>query len=216
MLPLGRWVLRTACMQAAAWRALLGDQPVTLSVNLSSAQFADAGLVADVGTALAASELPPERLVLELTETAMLRDPEAIADRMLELKRLGVRLAVDDFGTGNASLRNLARFPIDVLKVDRSFVNRIGIDKRQTAIAASIIRLGQSLEMLVVAEGIETPDQLAQLLVLGCGYGQGFMLGRPAEPDQLERLLSQLVPGGDNGNGHGPELAPGPLAPVSR
>jgi diguanylate cyclase (GGDEF)-like protein len=214
MLPLGRWVLRTACMQAAAWRARLGEHEITLSVNLSSAQFSDPGLVADVGAALAASELPPERLVLELTETAMLRDPDTVAERMGELKRLGVRLAVDDFGTGNASLRNLARFPIDVLKVDRSFVSRIGIDQRQTAIAASIVRLGQSLEMLVVAEGIETPDQHAQLLVLGCGYGQGFLFVRPAAPEELERRLSQLVPLDADGNGHGG--ARKPLAQVSR
>src|SRR5262249_53176838 len=123
----------------------------------------------------------------------------------------GVRLAVDDFGTCNASLRNLARFPIDVLKVDRSFVSRIGIDQRQTAIAGSIVRLGQSLEMIVVAEGIETPDQLAQLRVLGCGFGQGYLLGRPAEPEQLERLLDQLGPDDRNGNG-----ALGPLEPISR
>jgi diguanylate cyclase (GGDEF)-like protein len=211
MLPLGRWVLRTACMQAAAWRARLSDQPLTLSVNLSSVQFADPGLVADVGAALAASELQPDRLVLELTETAMLRDPDTIVERMSELKRLGVRLAVDDFGTGNASLRNLARFPIDVLKVDRAFVSRIGIDQRQTAIAGSIVRLGQSLEMIVVAEGIETPDQLAQLRVLGCGFGQGYLLGRPAEPEQLERLLDQLRPDDRDGNG-----AREPLEPVSR
>ena len=170
---------------------------------------AEPGLIADVGAALAASELQPEHLVLELTETAMLRDPDTIAERMGELKRLGVRLAVDDFGTGSASLRNLARFPIDVLKVDRSFVSRIGIDQRQTAIAGSIVRLGQSLEMVVVGEGIETPDQLAQLLVLGCGYGQGFLLGRPSRADELERLLEQLVPRDGTG-------ARGPLEPISR
>ena len=131
---------------------------------------------------------------------------------MAELKRLGVRLAVDDFGTGNASLRHLARFPIDVLKIDRSFVDRIGIDQRQTAIAASIIGLGESLEMLVVAEGIETPDQLAQLLALGCDFGQGFLLGRPTEPLELERLLVH----DPASNGDGTSVAMAPLARVSR
>ena len=162
--------------------------------------------------ALDESGLPPDRLVLELTETALLRDPDTVGERMIELKRLGTRLAVDDFGTGNASLRHLARFPIDVLKVDRSFVARIGIDQRQTAIAGSIVRLGQSLEMVVVAEGIEIPDQLAQLLALGCDFGQGFLLGRPSEPLELEHLLGPDA--APDGNGAAVEMAP--LARVSR
>ncbi len=222
MLPLGRWILRTACMQAATWRARVGAHALTLTVNLSGAQFADPGLIAEVSDALAASALPPERLVVELTESALLRDPDSVVERMTELKRLGVRLAVDDFGTGNASLRNLARFPIDVLKVDRSFVARIGIDQRQTAIANSVIRLGQSLDMTVIAEGIETSDQLAQLLVLGCGFGQGFLFARPTEPDEIERLLADRLPGtppgpatGDGQSG-GAGVEPGALARVSR
>ena len=150
--------------------------------------------------------------MLELTETALLRDPDTVGARMAELKLLGSRLAVDDFGTGNASLRHLAKFPIDVLKVDRSFVRRIGIDQRQTAIAGSIVRLGQSLEMVVVAEGIETPDQLAQLLALGCDFGQGFLLGRPGEPQALEQLLDA----GASYNGDHAPVAMAPLARVSR
>ena len=108
---------------------------------------------------------------------------------MADLNPLGVRLAVDDFGTGNASLRHLARFPVDVLKIDRSFVSNIGVDRRQTAIAGSIIGLGADLDMLVVAEGIETPEQLAELRRLGCDFGQGFYLGRPVPAAELERLL---------------------------
>ena len=192
MLPLGRWVLRTACLQAAEWRRRHeGARDLALSVNFSGAQFSDATLVEGVRRALIESGLPADRLVLELTETALFHDPDTVADRMLELKRLGVGLAVDDFGTGNASLRHLARFPVDVLKVDRSFVNRIGIDRRQTAIAGSIIGLGNSLEMAVIAEGIETPDQLAQLLALGCDYGQGFYLARPMDAADLEPLLER-------------------------
>ncbi len=205
MLPLGRWVLRTACMQVAEWRRTHDSaRELTLNVNFSSAQFSDPTLVEGVREALAETELPPEQLVLELTETAFLRDPDTVAERMVELKRLGVGLAVDDFGTGNASLRHLIRFPVDVLKVDRAFVNRIGIDRRQTAIAGSIIRLGEDLEMVVVAEGIETPDQLAKLVALGCDFGQGFYLDRPMEPLSLEPQLARApaTPANGNGNGH--------------
>ncbi len=129
--------------------------------------------------------------MIELTETAFLRDADVVTERMRELKHLGIRLAVDDFGTGNASLRHLASFPVDVLKVDRSFVARIGFDRRQTAIAGSIIGLGEDLGLTVVAEGIETDDQIAQLLALGCGFGQGFRLARPVDPADLRPLLAR-------------------------
>lgn len=192
MIPLGDWVLETACAQAAEWRVRhAAADELTLSVNLSSTQFTDSALVDKVAAALEASGLPAERLVLELTETAFLHDPETVAELMVELRELGVRMAVDDFGTGNASLRHLARLPIDVLKVDRSFVTRIGIDRRQTAIAASIIALGDSLGMAVVAEGIESADQVAQLLALGCDFGQGFHLARPAPPHELDPVLAR-------------------------
>jgi len=190
MLPLGRWVLRNACRQAAAWRREhAAGAELTISVNFSSAQFNDPALIDDVRGALADTGLPAERLVLELTETSSLHDADRVADQMLELRRIGVRIAVDDFGTGNASLRHLAKLPVDVLKVDRSFVNRIGIDHRQTAIAGSIIRLGETLGMAVVAEGIESPDQMAQLLALGCGFGQGFYLSKPLAPAEFRDLL---------------------------
>ena len=211
MLPLGRWVLHNACMQAAEWRRRRPSaREMTLSVNFSSAQFSDPTLVEGVRRALVESELPADRLVLELTETAFLRDPDTVADRMGELKRLGVRIAVDDFGTGNASLSHLARFPVDVLKVDRGFVNRIGIDRRQTAIAGSIVGLGDSLGMTVVAEGIETPDQLAQLLALGCGFGQGFYLAKPMDAVDLESLLERTAPPAMTGDGLAPEAALSP------
>jgi diguanylate cyclase (GGDEF)-like protein len=214
MLPLGRWVLAEACRQAADWRR---DHPaahgLTVCVNFSSAQFTDPTLVGGVRETLADSGLPPQRLVIELTETALLRDTEAMVDRMMDLKALGVRLAVDDFGTGNASLRHLAKFPVDVLKVDRSVVSEIGVDRRQSAIAGSIIGLGADLGMAVVAEGIETPDQLAQLRALGCDYGQGFYLGRPAPAAELEPLLEGSS-GRDDHAGRGPvgqQLAGGPV-----
>jgi diguanylate cyclase (GGDEF)-like protein len=193
MAPLGRWVLETACEQTRAWRERHPELELMLCANLSSAQFNDSALVEQVRDALAGTGLRADRLVLELTETALMREPEMVAEYMAELKRLGVRLAIDDFGTGNASLRHLARFPVDVLKVDRSFVRRIGIDHRQTAIADSIIGLGQELEMTVVAEGIETADQLAQLIALGCGYGQGYYLARPAPAEEIGSLLDRMA-----------------------
>jgi len=193
ILPLGRWVLQEACEQAARWNDSLGSgADLAISVNFSSAQFADVGLTAQVESVLAASGLAADRLILELTETALMHDADAVTDRMTELKRLGVRIAVDDFGTGNASLRHLARFPVDVLKVDRSFVDRIGVDRRQTVIAGSVIELGEGLDMVVIAEGIETADQLAKLITLHCAYGQGFYLAQPVPADQVEPLLASL------------------------
>ena len=193
ILPLGRWVLQEACEQAARWNESLGSgADLAISVNFSSAQFADVGLTAQVESVLAASGLAADRLILELTETALMHDADAVTDRMTELKRLGVRIAVDDFGTGNASLRHLARFPVDVLKVDRSFVERIGVDRRQTVIAGSVIELGEGLDMVVIAEGIETADQLAKLITLHCAYGQGFYLAPPVPADQVEPLLASL------------------------
>jgi EAL domain-containing protein (putative c-di-GMP-specific phosphodiesterase class I) len=190
MAPLGRWVLAEACLQASRWRHEYAfGAELTMTVNFSSTQFNDPAIGEDVRRLLAEAELPPDRLVIELTETAFLRDADVVAERMRELKELGVRLAVDDFGTGNASLRHLATFPVDVLKVDRSFVGRIGFDARQTAIAGSIVGLGEDLGLTVIAEGIETDDQIARLLALGCGFGQGFRLARPVAPDELRPLL---------------------------
>jgi EAL domain-containing protein (putative c-di-GMP-specific phosphodiesterase class I) len=200
MAPLGRWVLQEALEQASGWCSEYDFcSEMTMAVNFSSAQFSDPTIVEDVARLLAESGVAPQRLVIELTETAFLRDAEAVTERMRDLKELGIRLAVDDFGTGNASLRHLATFPVDVLKVDRSFVGRIGFDPRQTAIAGSIVGLGDDLGLTVIAEGIETDDQIARLLALGCSFGQGFSLARPAPPDDLRPLLhrtqsQQLTP----------------------
>jgi diguanylate cyclase (GGDEF)-like protein len=192
ILPLGRWVLHEACRQAVRWRARHRAYPaLALGVNLSSAQLAEPVLVDEVSAALQESGLDPQSLILELTETAFMEDTEAIAGRMQKLKALGVQLAVDDFGTGYSSLQHLRRFPIDVLKIDKSFVDGVGGASDDSALARAIIDLGGSFQLRVVAEGIETPDQLARLIELGCDLGQGFHFARPMDANSIDELLAR-------------------------
>jgi len=203
ILPLGRWVLRDACLRAAAWRQRFLEHPaLAMSVNLSSEQVREAELVEEVEGALAESQLDPHSLILELTETAFMEDVDEIAARLRELKVLGVQLAVDDFGTGYASLQHLRRFPIDVLKIAKSFVDELGGTSDDSALARAIIDLGGSFQLRVVAEGIEHPAQLDRLMELGCDLGQGFHFARPMEPEAIERLL-----------GEDPRAAAGPALP---
>jgi EAL domain-containing protein (putative c-di-GMP-specific phosphodiesterase class I) len=152
---------------------------VGISVNLSARQLDDPHLVADVRDALDAAGLPASSLTLEITESALTHDPALAQARLEALKTLGVRLAVDDFGTGYASLNYLQRFPIDVLKVDKSFVDRVARQEQDAALVRAVIALGQALQLRVVAEGIEQPDQRAALEALGCRYGQGYLYARP-------------------------------------
>jgi diguanylate cyclase (GGDEF)-like protein len=182
ILPIGAWVLRAACLQAAAW-AVDSDRPISMSVNVSGRQLAPAaGLVGSVKLALDMSGLDPGALVLEVTESALLDDAEAALRVVNELKGLGVRIAIDDFGTGYSSMLYLKRFPVDLLKVDRSFVAGLGLHRADTAIVRSVIELAHAFDIGAVAEGIETPGQLAALDEMGCHYGQGFLWapGRPA------------------------------------
>ena len=190
MAPLGRWVLATACREVADWRRAHPSLR-EVSVNLSIVELDDDNLVEEVQDTLADSGLEPERLVLELTEKAFLSHDDAILEQLERLKRLGLRLAVDDFGTVNASLRHLMRFPVDALKIDRSFIEGILVDRRQSAIARSIIDLGRNLGMEVIAEGIETAAQAQQLLELGCVLGQGYYLAPPVEGDELLALVER-------------------------
>jgi EAL domain-containing protein (putative c-di-GMP-specific phosphodiesterase class I) len=162
-----------------------------LSVNLSSAQLGDADLVEQVRAALQESGLDPQSLILELTETAFLEHTDAVAERLWQLKGLGVQLAVDDFGTGYSSLQHLRRFPIDVLKIDKSFVDGLGGASDESALARAIIDLGGSFQLRVVAEGIEAADEVERLRELGCDLGQGFHFARPLGPDSLRELLAR-------------------------
>ena len=180
IVPLGRWVLRQACADAAGWGVgAAGGAPWHVAVNLSGRQLEDAGLVADVADALAAAGLAPGRLVLEMTESVLVHHTDAVVARLHALKALGVQLAIDDFGTGYSSLAYLHRFPVDVIKVDRAFVARVGAGGRDAALARTIVALGEALGLRTVAEGIETAAQEEQLRALGCELGQGFHYARP-------------------------------------
>jgi predicted signal transduction protein with EAL and GGDEF domain len=196
VLPLERWVLHEACKQVRAWHdrwsARSADRAApSLTVNISGRHFASPDLVVDVASALRASGLRAERLVLELTESMFVHNSRVTLARMHELKALGVGLAIDDFGTGYSSLAYLERFPIDVLKIDKSFVDGIGSPvtdaSSESPLAAAVLGIGRALGMLVVAEGIEREAQVARLRELGCELGQGYHFGRPLPADQVPR-----------------------------
>ena len=189
ILPIGRWVLHEACKQGAALQKAVGrHHSLEMAVNLSAKQLQSDTIVADVKSALAESGLPPGSLVLEITESVMMHDTDLAVERLRGLKNLGVRIALDDFGTGYSSLSYLSRFPIDVLKMDRSFLQS---GKADSGLAAAIVSLGETLDLQVVAEGIEMPEQLASLLNLGCELGQGFLFAKAMPlPSVVEYLGS--------------------------
>ena len=188
----GAWVLRTACRQAARWSgAGPGGAPLHMAVNVSARQLAQGGdLVPLVADALAESGIDPATLVLEVTESAVMDDAEATLGVLTALKVLGVRLAIDDFGTGYSSLVYLKRFPVDQLKVDRTFVDGLGEHGDDAAIVASIIGLAHAVGIVAVAEGVETAEQLVALQGHGCGFGQGYLWSRPRPADELEALIA--------------------------
>jgi diguanylate cyclase (GGDEF)-like protein/PAS domain S-box-containing protein len=188
IVPIGRWILEEATRQAVAWQQAGGEGP-RMSVNVSVCQFQHPDLVDDVAGALRASGLAPDRLTLEITESLFAQDTEGTTQKLEAIKALGVRLALDDFGTGYSSLSYLRRFPIDILKIDKAFVDGIATDAEDRAVVGAIVTLGQVLDLDLVAEGIETEDELATLQALGVQYGQGYHLGRPAAPErQVARL----------------------------
>jgi EAL domain-containing protein (putative c-di-GMP-specific phosphodiesterase class I) len=188
IVPIGAWVIRTACMQNKAWQAS-GLGYLRMSVNLSSRQFAQQDLLESIALALQEAELAPEYLEIELTESLVMADVDHAIGILRELKALGVKLSIDDFGTGYSSLSYLKRFPIDVLKIDRSFVNDITTDPDDAAIVASIISLAHSLRLTVIAEGVETEAQLAYLQQHDCDQIQGYFFSRPVTAQALESML---------------------------
>jgi diguanylate cyclase (GGDEF)-like protein/PAS domain S-box-containing protein len=190
ILPIGRWVLETACRQAAIWRA---DTEVGLdlvmAVNLSPREFRHPRLVQDVGQVLAESGLDASGLEVEITEGTAMGDADATVKTLEHLKAIGIRLAIDDFGTGYSSLGYLKRFPIDVLKVDRSFVAGLPANRGDAAIVRAVVGLTRALGLKAVAEGVETTEQLAELRGLGCDQGQGYLFGRPTATEVADVML---------------------------
>ena len=188
---LGWWNLREACRQISEWRAgSLANRHLTISVNLSAKQFLQPNLVEDIRKLLNELALPPEALKLEITESTVMTDPTGAVEMLQQIKSLGIRLAIDDFGTGYSSLSYLHRFPLDTLKIDRSFVSGMGDDGEGMEIARTILPMANSLRLDVVAEGVETIQQVALLQKLQCKYGQGYYFSRPLSAEGTAGLLA--------------------------
>jgi diguanylate cyclase (GGDEF)-like protein len=187
IVPIGRWVLREACRQLATWHA--AGRELTMAVNISARQLDGDELLDDVRGALHDNGLDPAALTLEITETALMRDPEATAKRLSLLKDLGVRIAIDDFGTGYSSLAYLRRFPADALKIDRSFIAGVVTSRQSSALLQTLVALGKTLDIQTLAEGIEDPAQLSALQRQQCDQGQGFLFSRPLDVQGIEAFM---------------------------
>ena len=196
IVPLGGWVLEKACRQAKVWQERYpGNEPLMMAVNLSAKQFQQPDLAEVVDRVLWETGLDPGALILEITETVVMGDAQGNMRTLRTLKALGVKVAIDDFGTGYSSLGYLKRFPVDMIKVDRSFVSGLGRDAEDTAIVETVVLLARALNMSAVAEGIETFEQMDRLRALGCPIGQGYYFAKPMPPEEAGRLLVQDVVG---------------------
>jgi diguanylate cyclase (GGDEF)-like protein len=174
IVPIGEWALHQAMVDACGWKTVDGPAPY-LSINVSVRQFRSAGLIDTIEHALQASRLPPDRLLLEITESLLLRDDERVANDLAHLREMGIRLAIDDFGTGYSSLSYLRHVPVNILKIDKSFIDAMHTSTQQRALVDTIIRLARTLGLGVVAEGVQRPDDRDMLVAMGCPYGQGFL-----------------------------------------
>jgi EAL domain-containing protein (putative c-di-GMP-specific phosphodiesterase class I) len=194
IVPLGRWVMREACRQMAEWQRNHPQQPpLTVSVNASSRELADPDLVPNVARILRETGLDPKSLRIEVTESSIVEDHDRTASTLRRLRDLDVSLAIDDFGTGYSSLSRLHEYPFSTVKIDRSFVKDLGTEPESLHLVETIVRLAHGLGLSVVAEGIETREQLDKLAALGCGYGQGYYFSRPMDSDSAQRAIEEAV-----------------------
>jgi len=189
IIEIGSWVLRNACAQAAEWNLRTPERPLGISINVSAQQLRDDSFVSVVRHELAESGIDPGVVTLELTESSIIEAPASTPALLAELRALGLHIAIDDFGTGYSSLTHLRQLPVDVVKIDRSFVSTLGTERDDTAIVAAVIGLAHNLRFETVAEGVETAEQAAILVHLGCDQLQGFLFSRPQPPERLADLI---------------------------
>jgi diguanylate cyclase (GGDEF)-like protein len=190
ILDLGRWILNEACRACKSWEQYGPDaSTLSVTVNMSGYELREPSYVDAVRRALAVSGLPPHRLILEVTENSLVGNDSATIDRLHALRNLGVKLAIDDFGTGYSSLSYLQQFPIDILKIDKSFVDRLGLQDTESPLACAVVTLGSTLSLRTIAEGVETEGQFDRLRDLGCLYGQGYLFARPLSNAEVSQLL---------------------------
>ena len=196
IVQLGQWAIQEACRQVRVWqKEIPADEPLALNVNLSARQLRDPSIVRDIADALDDSGLLPSRLILEITESVLMIDTAATLNRLFQLKSLGVRLAVDDFGTGYSSFSYLRRFPVDILKIDKSFVDGVATEPTASALVDAMIRIGKTLRMETVAEGVERVEQADRLRSLQCDIGQGYLYSRPLPSDAITTFLKDRASG---------------------
>jgi len=191
LLPDSVRVLADACVQAAGWVGPPGCRPPAVTVNLSARQLLDPDLVCDVRAVLDATGLDPARLILEITESAFVSEAATVVDRLRQIRDVGVRLAIDDFGTGYSALSYLRHLPVEILKIDRSFIEGVVAGWQGRAFLNTIVRLTETLSMTAVGEGVETPEQLSALRALGCELGQGFLFARPMGPAEFSLAVAE-------------------------
>ncbi len=206
IVPIGRWVLESACQQIRAWQSKFPSQPpLSVSVNVSAKQFAHTSLVTDTEMVIQRAGIDASSLQLEITESMAMADPDFTDRVLIQLKHLGVQIGIDDFGTGHSSLSRLRRFPVDVIKIDRSFVHSMNVDQINRDIVNLIVTLAQNLNLKAVAEGIESPAHVMHLKQLHCKLGQGFFFSPPVEAEKAEQLLATSA--SQRGNGTQPSMA---------
>jgi EAL domain-containing protein (putative c-di-GMP-specific phosphodiesterase class I) len=189
VVPIGMNILEQTCAQISAWQRQMPGLDLRAGVNFSARQLQQPTLVEEVAAALERNQLDPRHLIIEITESVFVRDPDDIADRLAQLSALGVSLAIDDFGTGYSSLSYLRRFPVKILKIDKFFIKGMDISPEESAYARAIVSLGHSLGLEVIAEGIESPGELEQLRDVQCDFGQGYMFAQPMTAPEFELLL---------------------------